>query len=120
MYRWTHAFRQLRRNPAFVLAVVGSLALGIGANAAMFTLTDAVLLRPIAVHDPARLIRIASDSGPNGAPGPILRTMADLIDREGLFDGVCGFLAPLVTIRFNDRISQMGAHSMSGACFRTL
>lgn len=120
MHRLTQAIRQLRRNPAFALAVVASLALGIGANAAMFTLADAVLLRRLPIQDPGRLIRIASDAGPNGAPGAIPQPVADLISRDDLFDGVCGFLAPLSTIRINGRITQMGAHSMSGACFRTL
>jgi len=120
MLRWRHAIRELRRHPAFALAVVASLALGIGANLAIFTLADAVLFRPISVRDPSHLIHIATNTGPNGLPGPLPQPVADLISHEDAFDGVCGFLTPLVTVRLNDRIAQIGAHAMTGACFRTL
>jgi predicted permease len=50
-----YGLRQLRRRPGFALVVVTSLALGIGANTAIFTLIDAVLLRMLPVRDPAGL-----------------------------------------------------------------
>ncbi len=50
-----YAARQIRRCPGFSLAVIVSLALGIGANTAIFTLIDAVLLRSLPVKDPQGL-----------------------------------------------------------------
>src|SRR5258708_6397357 len=120
MQTWKHALRQLRRNPAFTAAALISLALGIGANTAMFTLANAVLLRKIPVADPDRLVRIATDSGPGGAPGAILSSMADLIQRERLFDGLCGFLSPLSTVSVDGRVTQMASHALTGQCFTTL
>ena len=50
-----YGLRQLRRRPGFALVVVASLALGIGANTAIFSLIDAVLLRMLPIEDPAGL-----------------------------------------------------------------
>jgi len=52
------AFRQLRNKPAFAITVVLTLALGIGANTAIFTLVQAILLQSLPVADPASLYRI--------------------------------------------------------------
>jgi hypothetical protein len=51
-----YALRQFRNNPGFTLTAVLTLALGIGANTAIFTLLDQALLRSLPVKDPARLV----------------------------------------------------------------
>ncbi len=53
-----YAFRQLRKTPGFSITVLLTLALGIGANSAIFTLVNAILLHNLPVTDPKNLIRI--------------------------------------------------------------
>jgi hypothetical protein len=53
-----YAIRQLKRSPVFMVTVVATLALGLGATAAMFTVVDRVLLRPLPYEDSRQLVEI--------------------------------------------------------------
>src|SRR5688572_32186543 len=60
-----YAWRMMRKTPGFTAAAIISLALGIGANTAIFTLVDAVLFRTMPISDPHRLYYLAHGTGDN-------------------------------------------------------
>ncbi len=62
-----YAFRTMRTRPGFAAAVVGTLALGIGASTAMFSLVDAALLRRLPFDDPEKLVVLWGVAGPQRA-----------------------------------------------------
>ena len=82
-----YAGRALRRSPGFAAAAIVTLALGIGANTAIFSLVDAVLLRRLPVSDPERLVFVQNGLAPV-FPYP---NYADLRDRNDVFDGLIGW-----------------------------
>src|SRR5258708_9608598 len=69
-----YGLRLLRQAPAFTAIAIAALALGIGANTAIFSTLDAVVLRALSYHDPDRVVMVFEDSShigfPNNTPAP--------------------------------------------------
>jgi predicted permease len=105
-----YALRTIRSNAAFSTAAILSLALGIGANTAIFSLIDALLLRSLPVRNPAELVQLQFvEQGRLGSSFgyPTIGALAGLTE---IFEGVCGFSS----FAFNVT-SQEGSERVTGA-----
>lgn len=91
-----YAFRSLRRSPAFALVVVASLALGIGANTALFSLVNRLLIQALPVREPDRLVhvqRVLELGGGNvKSIGLAAADIETLARNSAVFSDVAGFL----------------------------
>jgi predicted permease len=119
-----YGVRTLAKNPAFTLIALATLALGIGANTAMFNLLDQVVLRLLPVRDPERVVIVretgnhyGNSYGSNAISWPMFE---DLRDNNQVFSGMfCRFPAT-VTISEGDRAAQIPAELVSGSYFPIL
>src|SRR5215469_15002602 len=100
-----YGLRTLVRTPGFTLTAVVSLALGIGANSAIFTLTNAVFLNPLPVREPARVLELFTvDHATKSAVANLTRTpmsflnYKDFRDQNRVFDGLAAFFPAAVTL----------------------
>src|SRR6185436_12562064 len=85
--------RRLRKTPGFTLIAVLSLALGIGANTAIFSLVNTALLRPLPVEDPKQLVSLnnASLNGQQNFPTLSYPNYRDIRDRNNVLSGLIAY-----------------------------
>jgi putative ABC transport system permease protein len=96
------ALRQLRSAPAFTFIAALTLALGIGANGAIFALVDAALLRPLDFRDPGQLVKVWERSPASARTPAAPLNVADWLERTRTFDA------------FGGHVGGVGAMVMSG------
>jgi predicted permease len=117
-----YAARRLRKNPGFSLIVVATLALGIGANAAIFALTDRVLLQRLPVRNPDQLAVLVTRSpaeaeGDDSFSYPMYQ---DLRDRNDVFSGVIAGGGVQMNVSYGDQTTRVSAALVSGNYFDVL
>lgn len=124
------SLRQIRRSPGFMITAVLTLALGVGANTAIFSLLDQALLRSLPVRDPEKLVILSatgkawqghsSDHG-SGVEGSFSYPMyRDLRDHSAAFDGLIATAPANIGVMRNGASDMAYSEIVSGNYFRVL
>ncbi len=116
------AWRVMRKSPGFAAASVGMLAIGIGANTAIFTVIDAVLLRPLPFHDAQQLVRITCDLTGRGARdvGVSAMEMIDYQQQGDIFASVSGDYPINANLTGSDEPERLEGQLVSAGYFELL
>ena len=119
-----YAVRTLRRNGMFTVVAMLSLALGIGASTAIFSLMDQVLFRLLPIADPQRLVLLHREYSPNGTSTSdnfesvfSYPTYRELRDRDPAFSGVIARASAGVALSYRSETQNAAAEVVSGNFF---
>ncbi len=115
------ALRWMRRSPAFTLLATLSLAIGIGFNTALFSVVDALLLRPVPGRDPAQLVDVCT-SGSDGDPYATSSypDYLDLAAGNSVFQEMAGHSAMFAALNLGDRSRLALGEVVTGNYFHLL
>ncbi|HSE19718.1 MAG TPA: ABC transporter permease [Pyrinomonadaceae bacterium] len=117
-----YALRMLTKNPAFAGVVVLTLALGIGANAAIFSLLDQVLLQSLPVANPDQLVVLAAYEAkePDSDSSFSYPMYQDLRDQNSAFSGVIARGGTQMNVSYGDQTERVRGELVSGNFFEVL
>src|SRR5215469_4724773 len=119
-----YSLRSLSRSPVFLAVAVLSLALGIGANTAIFTLINQLILQPLPVRSPEQLVMLAGRGdhygGNNGRDKLSYPMYREIRDKNQVFSGMFCAYPATVSAAFQGRTELIGADFVSGNYFPVL
>ena len=116
-----HALRILRRSPGFTITAIAIIAIGIGATTSVFSLANALLLRPLPVHDPERLVNVHGNAESEGDfRGFSYPAYLEMRDGNNVLDGLAAATERSVSIRTPGKAELALANFASGNYFSVL
>jgi predicted permease len=113
-----HSFRTLVRSPGFTLAAIAALALGIGANTAIFSVVNAVLLKPVPFPDPDRFVYLMNTSPQGSGPGASPAKFAHWRQQTSVLQDVSAFRIGIVNYTGGGTPEQLRNGQVSADYFR--
>jgi putative ABC transport system permease protein len=113
-----YAVRMLKKNPGFAVVAVLTLALGIGANTAIFTVANSVLLRSLTYKDPSQLTRISTKRDASCCLSLPFYTV--LADTNRSFSGIAAYQFDAANLETHSAVEQIDAERVSGNFFDVL
>src|SRR5947209_16378767 len=115
-----YGLRMLARNSGFTAVAVITLALGIGANAAIFSVVNAALLRPLPYADPDKLVRLTEDS-PNVPQMSIsYPNFLDWREQNKVFSGIAAMQFRSLNLTGTDEPERLAGRGVSAEFFEVL
>ena len=118
----SYAWRMLRKSPGFATAAILTLALGVGANTAIFSVVHALLIAPLPYADPSRLVFVWADQTSEGYPRAPLSgpELTDLDTRSTLFEGFGAIWATTAALTGDNEPEQLRVGLVSHDYFSLL
>src|SRR6185295_15411936 len=109
------AVRTLLKRPGFLVIALSTLALGIGATTAMFTVVNSVLLRPLQFPEPERIVLLESINPSMGVDGSNMSVpdIADWQQQSQSFEQIASFISGGSFLTFGDETERVPAASVS-------
>lgn len=111
-----HAFRMLRRSPAFTLIAVSSLALGIGANTVVFSVLNALVLKALPIEGPGRVYFVNN----SGGPAQSFPNYRDIRDRNSVFESLFAYRITVMSLDDGRDARRVWGYLVTGNYFETL
>jgi hypothetical protein len=128
--RWLEEFwqdlrygaRMLKKRPGFTIIAVLTLALGIGANTAIFSMIYGVILRPLPYHEPERLVRLWTNNANENNPkdGTSYPNLVDWRDQSKAFTQIANYMGDMVFLTDGDTPEQVRIDRVSANLFPLL
>src|SRR5436190_8083515 len=115
-----YAFRMFGQSPGFAAAAVAALALGIGANTAIFSVVNAVMLKPVAFHDPDRIVMFMNTSPQGSGPAASPAKLQHYRNRSSIVQDVAAFRMGVVNLTGGSFPEQLRSGQVSADFFRLL
>src|SRR5437660_11829549 len=115
-----YAVRTLRNAPVFAFVAVLSLALGIGANTAIFSLIDALLLRMLPVRDPQQLVQVTLTIAGHPTDSFSYPAVRALQEQADVFSSLCGFSPAVFNASTHGATERTGGAWVTGGYYQTM